>query len=300
MSSKATITSFTGQISRNLFLGFFALFLAVVFKNIPQDLSPYLLGKLYQTSLVTGIILLTTSFSYGLIDRITSNIQQKYILKKLISVTGLLLAVLAVGIVWVESAQNIALFTGFFTVGVGVAFQDIFKSLIGAIIINSNENIKIGSLIEINKLTGRILDIGFLYTTILELESFENDGDPVGRYIQFPNNLYLIHDVKSFNKKYEYLWEEIQIKIDNSKSRSNLDKKIIDYYNDTLKKDFDSKKIEQFLKREKYYLKNQSQEIVSFINVVEGQLYFIVRMLVPFENKKETRSKMLSFILDQL
>ncbi|MBX3095513.1 MAG: mechanosensitive ion channel [Fimbriimonadaceae bacterium] len=74
-------------------------------------------------------------------------------------------ALLALGLAWALStvgfdATSLAVFTGALGLGVGLGFQEIAKNFISGIIMLINKTIKVGDVISVNDLTGKVEEVG--------------------------------------------------------------------------------------------------------------------------------------------
>ncbi|MDA1190042.1 MAG: mechanosensitive ion channel, partial [Chloroflexi bacterium] len=71
----------------------------------------------------------------------------------------------------------------------------------------------VGDRIEVDSITGDVVDIGLLYTTLLELRNWVGGDQPTGRLVVVPNGVVLSCNVANFTKDNRFVWDEITIPV---------------------------------------------------------------------------------------
>ena len=93
----------------------------------------------------------------------------KYSFRKTISIINILVFLFAFVAIWIEQTETILISYGLIGAGIAVSLQDVFKNFAGGITIFSSGLFRVGDRIEINGKTGDVIDIGVLYTSIMEI-----------------------------------------------------------------------------------------------------------------------------------
>ena len=128
-------------------------------------------------------------------------------------------AVYMVVIIWILGrlfAEHPGILTSFAIVGAGlaVALSDVVKDLIGWVVIVQGRRFSLGQRITVGGVTGDVIDIGLLRTTILEVLTVgAADLERTGRTIYIPNWHVLSYALTNYNTTSDFLKAEIFVTI---------------------------------------------------------------------------------------
>ena len=92
----------------------------------------------------------------------------RYTVKKTTSILFLLISLVILVGIWIENTQAIVVAYGLIAAGIAISLQDFFKGFTGGLVILFNNLYRVGDRIEMNGVYGDVMDIGILYTTMLE------------------------------------------------------------------------------------------------------------------------------------
>jgi len=131
-----------------------------------------------------------------------------------ITSTLYILTFIAVAItIWVEHPQALLVSYGVLAAGAAVALQDFLKNLTGGIVIFVSGIYQVGDRIEVNAKIGDVIDIGILYTTLIEIRGWVPGDQPTGRLATIPNSCVLTGTINNYTRDHDYIWDEISIPI---------------------------------------------------------------------------------------
>ena len=187
-----------------------------------------------------------------------------------------------------------SLITSLGLIGFGITFalQKPILNFVGWLTIVFNKTYKIGDVVSINNMNGRVYDVKVMYTNVSELNSI---GDPTGKSISIPNEFVLTSPVTNFTIGKNYVWDEIVIYLtypSNWKKAQKIAQKIIqDYYDKNIKKELKKTFKEEF---------NAQNEIVPRISINEKGVILRFRYLVDFNSANETKGAMVKILLDKV
>lgn len=187
-----------------------------------------------------------------------------------------------------------SLITSLGLIGFGITFalQKPILNFVGWLTIVFNQTYKLGDIVSINNLNGRVYDIRVMYTNVSELNSI---GDPTGKSTSIPNEFVLTSSVTNFTKGANYIWDEVVIYLtyqSNWKKASKIAKKIVqDYYNKNIKKDVKKAFQEEF---------NSQEEIVTRFGINEKGVILKFRYLVDFNIMNQTKGSIVQLLLEKL
>ncbi|CAN5215559.1 hypothetical protein BH24GEM2_BH24GEM2_00350 [soil metagenome] len=95
--------------------------------------------------------------------------------------------------------------------GLAVALQDVLKSVVAWLYISSRSGLRIGDRVEVNGVTGDVIDIGVLKTSLLEVGNLVYGLQSTGRVVTVPNYSMLSSNVFSDTITNPFVWQEIRV-----------------------------------------------------------------------------------------
>jgi small-conductance mechanosensitive channel len=125
--------------------------------------------------------------------------------------------------------QHTSTFLGLIGAGLAVALREPLLSIAGRIAIFMGHIYNIDDRIEINKLSGDIIDIGLFYTRMMEIGNWIGGDQYSGRIIQFANAQIFGTPVFNYTRNFAYIWDEIKLPVtydSNVKAATELLKKV--------------------------------------------------------------------------
>jgi len=130
-------------------------------------------------------------------------------LKTIVFVT----ASLAILLFWVRLLQNKGTFLAILGAGLAVALREPLLSIAGRIAILAGHMFGVGDRIQINKLSGDVIDIGFFYTRMMEIGNWIQADQVTGRILQMPNSMVFGTPIFNYTQNFSYIWDEIKLPI---------------------------------------------------------------------------------------
>src|SRR4029077_6379357 len=71
--------------------------------------------------------------------------------------------------------------------------------------------IRVGDWVEINGVSGEVIEIGVLKTVLLELGNWTDTGHPTGRQVGFSNSFAMEGHFFNFSTAGQWLWDELEV-----------------------------------------------------------------------------------------
>ncbi len=97
--------------------------------------------------------------------------------------------------------------------GLTVALKDLIVALIGWVVLMGRNGIRIGDWVEINGVSGEVLEIGPMRTILLETGDWSDAGHPTGRKVAFMNGFAVEGNYFNFSTSGQWMWDEIQLAV---------------------------------------------------------------------------------------
>lgn len=95
--------------------------------------------------------------------------------------------------------------------GLTVALKDFIVGFIGWFVLMGKNGIRLGDWVEINGVTGEVVEIGPFHTVLLETGNWTDSGHPTGRRVTFTNSFAIEGHYFNFSTTGQWLWDELQL-----------------------------------------------------------------------------------------
>src|SRR5207247_7085866 len=122
-------------------------------------------------------------------------------------VAGVLLVLLVV----IGPPGQLAPFRGFAGAGLTVALKDFIVGFIGWFVLMGKNGIRLGDWVEINGVSGEVVELGPLHTVLLETGNWAETGHPTGRRVTLVNSFAIEGHYFNFSTSGQWLWDELQV-----------------------------------------------------------------------------------------
>jgi small-conductance mechanosensitive channel len=124
-----------------------------------------------------------------------------------LQVVGLLLILLVV----FGPPGQLGTFLGLAGAGLTVALKDFIVGFIGWFVLMGKNGIRLGDWVEINGVTGEVVEIGPFHTVLLETGNWTDSGHPTGRRVTFTNSFAIEGHYFNFSTTGQWLWDELTV-----------------------------------------------------------------------------------------
>src|SRR5579863_635824 len=106
---------------------------------------------------------------------------------------------------------NLGTFLGLAGAGLTVALKDFIVGFFGWFVLMGRNGIRLGDWVEINGVTGEVIEIGLFHTVLLETGNWTDSGHPTGRRVTFTNSYAIEGHYFNFSTSGQWLWDELQV-----------------------------------------------------------------------------------------
>ena len=243
--------------------------------------------------------LLALVFQEAVIKRIKTS-KTRYSFRKTVSVLNLVVFSFVIVTIWVENIQNLLVAYGLIGAGVAIALQDFFKNLLGAIIIFVTGIYRVGDRIEISSKYGDVIDIGLLYTTILEIKEWVAGDLPTGRLTIIPNGYVISNTINNFTKDHNFIWDEINVPITYDSDWKEAVTIIQDIVSRETKNMTDQAEKEMSKMEEERYFPKQAAEPAIFLTLTDNWITFNIRYITEVRQRRLLNNKLSQMILNEI
>ena len=161
--------------------------------------------------LVVGTIALAVG--HKIISARSPSPKEEYRQQRLLNTVVLVIGVAIIIALWSKLFQHTSTFLGLIGAGLAVALREPLLSIAGRIAIFVGHMYNAGDRIELNKMSGDVIDIGFFYTRVMEIGNWIGGDQYSGRIIQFANAQVFGTAVFNYTRNFAYVWDEIKLPV---------------------------------------------------------------------------------------
>ncbi len=121
-------------------------------------------------------------------------------------VGGLLILFVIVG-----PPTQVSTIIGLTTAGLTVVMKDFIVAFFGWFALMGKNGVRVGDWVEINGVSGEVIEIGMLKTVLLEMGNWTSTGHPTGRRVAVMNSYAIEGHYFNFSTAGQWLWDELQV-----------------------------------------------------------------------------------------
>ena len=279
----------------------FLLFVSVAlwFTN-DQYPNTYLRNAFYTfAALAVSYFLLRFTFEQ-MVARGIREPRLRYSLRKTVSFIYLLSFVLIAVTVWVENTHALLVSYGVLAAGAAFALQDLLKNVAGGILIFLTGVYRVGDRIEINSKCGDVIDIGIVYTTLMETNEWVQGDQATGRLSAVPNGCVLSSTVNNYTRDHNYVWDELAIPITYDSDWKEAITTVVGVVEKETREVADQAEASISKLGEKYYLPRRALEPSLFLTLTENWIAFNIRYVTEVRQRRMLRSKLSQLLLSEI
>lgn len=165
-------------------------------------------------AIILGILLIGLVFDRwleALLGRTKLDRRSLQTLRAVIRVSLQVIAVLFILLVIFGPPSQLGTFLGLAGAGLTVALKDFIVGFLGWFVLMGKNGIRLGDWVEINGVTGEVVELGMFHTVLLETGNWTDSGHPTGRRVTFTNSFAIENHYFNFSTSGQWLWDELQV-----------------------------------------------------------------------------------------
>jgi small-conductance mechanosensitive channel len=163
-----------------------------------------------------------SSWMNSLVSRLSMDRRQIQSLHTVTRVSLQVVSLLLILLVVMGPPGQLGTFLGFATAGLTVALKDFIVGFVGWFVLMGKNGIRLGDWVEINGVTGEVVEIGPFHTVLLETGNWTDSGHPTGRRVTFTNSFAIEGHYFNFSTTGQWLWDELTVAMPASKETFQL------------------------------------------------------------------------------
>lgn len=249
--------------------------------------------------LATLVILLLVRFSQVIASEKIADKDIRYKIRKAFSLAGYAFTLIVVATIFSDQISNLAVIIGALSVGIGFALRELIQSMIGWAAVSFGGLYKTGDRIQMGGIMGDVIDIGPLFTTVIECGGWVNSDLYNGRVVYLSNSLVLKEHILGYSLDFPFLWDEIVIPV-RTDSDHRLARSIIEEVGNSVQAEMVDASRDSwsgFVHHNRVY--DEKLEPVITMSFDSNWIEFTLRYVVYPHIRRNTKDKLFSGILDR-
>jgi small-conductance mechanosensitive channel len=171
-------------------------------------------GALTGLAIILAILLLGIFFDSWLerlLGKTSLDRRQVETMRTLTRVSVQVFAVLFILLVIFGPPSQLGTILGLAGAGLTVALKDFIVGFLGWFVLMGKNGVRLGDWVEINGVTGEVVELGMFHTVLLETGNWTDSGHPTGRRVTFTNSYAIEGHYFNFSTSGQWMWDELQV-----------------------------------------------------------------------------------------
>ena len=185
------------------------------------------IGKIITAVILVLVVIAVSKFFRNRSVKMIKDVDQRYRLRKVISLVSYLVIILIISIVFSDKLSGLTVALGVAGAGIAFALQEVIASVAGWLAVSLSSFYKVGDRVQLGGSVGDVIDIGILRTTLMECRQWVDGDQYTGRIVRIANSFVFKDSVYNYSADFPFLWDEIKLPIRYG-SDINLTRKILE------------------------------------------------------------------------
>jgi small-conductance mechanosensitive channel len=190
---------------------------------------------LIDAAVVLGALLLLLfidTWLEHLLGRTRLDRRQLATLRSVIGVSLQIAGVVLILVVLIGVPGQLGTMLGLAGAGLTVALKDFLVAFVGWFVLMGKNGVRLGDWVEINGVSGEVVDLGMFHTVLLETGNWTDAGHPTGRRVTFTNSFAIEGHYFNFSTSGQWLWDELSVTVpfdrDSGRIAQAIEKEVAD------------------------------------------------------------------------
>ena len=190
--------------------------LAAVYKSWSDVVAAHQHNVLHQMlgwlGIIFAILLAVVVVDRGIGHAFHQNDRKRLHQMRMLATVGIrLLACVAILLIVFGPPTQLSTIIGLATAGLTLVMKDFIVAFFGWFTLMGKDGIRVGDWVEIEGVSGEVIDIGILKTVLLERGNASADGHPTGRHVTFSNSFAMEQHYFNFSTSNQWLWDQLAV-----------------------------------------------------------------------------------------
>ena len=159
------------------------------------------------------VLLLIDRLLERLLARARLDRRQLHTLRSVVGVALQIVGLIVILLVLIGVPTQLATMLGIAGAGLTVALKDFIVAFIGWFVLMGRNGMRLGDWVEINGVSGEVIELNMFHTVLLETGNWTDAGHPTGRRVTFTNSFAIEGHYFNFSTSGQWLWDELSIMV---------------------------------------------------------------------------------------
>ena len=157
------------------------------------------------------LLLFADRWLEGLLGRARIDRRQLATVRSVVGVALQIVAAAVILLMLVGVPGQIGAMLGLVGAGLTVALKDFIVAFIGWFVLMGRNGMRLGDWVEINGVSGEVVELNMFHTVLLETGNWTDAGHPTGRRVTFTNSFAISGHYFNFSTSGQWLWDELSV-----------------------------------------------------------------------------------------
>jgi hypothetical protein len=157
------------------------------------------------------LLLFADQWIERLVGRMKLDRRQVETLRSVARVALQIIGIIVILLVLIGLPTQLGTMLGIVGAGLTVALKDFIVAFIGWLVLMGKNGMRLGDWVEINGVSGEVIELGMFHTVLLETGNWTDAGHPTGRRVTFTNSFAISGHYFNFSTSGQWLWDEVLV-----------------------------------------------------------------------------------------
>lgn len=249
-----------------------------------------------QFALPAVLVLVLAWLARNAANRSIADNSLRYKARKAIRFTGYILIVVLAVVSFGGQMQYVTVAIGLIMAGIAFALQAVIQSIAGWMAILSGGIYKPGDRIELNGVTGDVIDIGITKTALMKIGEWVSSDNYSGRIVKLSNAFVFKGPVRNYSTDFPFVWNEINLPVRYGSEVHLANQLILNAARQELTTyaDYAQKHWKRMVKI--YLIENAHVDSTLTMQLTDNWIAFNLRYVVDYKKRRSTKHQLYSEI----
>jgi len=184
-------------------------------KEVVASQTTGVLHEGLQSIITVIVVLLLLLFADQWLERIVSRMKidrrQVETLRSVARVFLQIFGIVIILLVLIGMPTQLGTMLGIVGAGLTVALKDFIVAFLGWLVLMGKNGMRLGDWVEINGVSGEVIELGMFHTVLLETGNWTDAGHPTGRRVTITNSFAISGHYFNFSTSGQWLWDEVLV-----------------------------------------------------------------------------------------
>jgi hypothetical protein len=169
------------------------------------------LSSVLTVIVVLLLLLFIDQWLERLVGRMKLDRRQVDTLRSVARIVLQILGIVVILLVLIGRPTQLGTMLGIVGAGLTVALKDFIVAFLGWLVLMGKNGMRLGDWVEINRVSGEVIELGMFHTVLLETGNWTDAGHPTGRRVTFANSFAISGHYFNFSTSGQWLWDEVLV-----------------------------------------------------------------------------------------